>query len=230
MNDKALLDLFSCSGGATRGYARAGFTQFVGVDILPMPKYPCEFWQMDALDVLKKLIAGDTINGWTLNDFDAIHTSPPCQGFSQLSIARGDGTQDKYLNLIPETRELCIATGKPYIIENIERAPMLDSAVLLCGTQFGGQYMWHRKFECNFPVKKLTCNHARETTYASPFTMPNYWRIQKDFGPVPNPEKRFRKMKGIDWTENQKEGREALPPVYTEYIGNELVRYLNEWS
>lgn len=190
----------------------------VGVDLAPQPNFPYEFHQADAFEVL---------GTWDLSRFDAIHASPPCQGFSQLSVARGDGTHLKYPNLIPQTRAALIATGKPYVIENIERrAPMAEDSILLCGTNFNERYMWHRKFECSFPVEQPACNHDPATTYASPFAMPPYNRIKRDFGPTPNPESRFHLWRGVDWTRKNKEKREALPPVYTKYIGGFLMEAL----
>ena len=212
-----LLYLFCCSGGGARGYDDAGF-EVTGVDINPQPNFPFEFHRADAFKVLST---------WDLSRFDAIHASPPCQGFSQLSVARGDGTHLKYPNLIPQTRAALIAAGKPYVIENVERrAPMAEDSILMCGTQLGGQYMWHRKFECSFPVEQLKCNHDPATTYSSPYTMPNYNRIKRDFGPTPNPEIRFFLLRGVDWTRKLKEGRNALPPAYTEYIGGFLAEAL----
>ena len=68
-----LLDLFCGAGGAGMGYHRAGFDEIVGVDINPQPRYPFEFIQGDALEYVAE-------HG---HEFDAIHASPPCQGYIQ---------------------------------------------------------------------------------------------------------------------------------------------------
>jgi DNA (cytosine-5)-methyltransferase 1 len=68
-----LLDLFCGAGGAAMGYHRAGF-EVVGVDIKPQPNYPFEFRQGGALSL------GDWINS-----FDALHASPPCQAYVNLT-------------------------------------------------------------------------------------------------------------------------------------------------
>ena len=189
---------------------------------------PDEFVQADALAVLRHLADDGCFktDSCTVRrqDIAAIHASPPCQGFSQLAIARGDGTQDKYVNMSPDTRDLLQAIGLPYVIETVAQAPLADDAVLLCGTQFGRQDRWHRKFECSFPVDRLTCDHSI-TTY-NPFTMKGWHKIQADYGHSPNPEKRFHLWRGVDWTNASKEKREALPPVYTTYIGAFLLRSL----
>src|SRR5438034_875974 len=82
-----LLHLFCGAGGAAVGYHRAGF-DVVGVDINPQPRYPFRFYQMDALWLLDWAVVGD---------FDAIHASPPCQAFTQMSArwrGRGGPTDD----------------------------------------------------------------------------------------------------------------------------------------
>ena len=111
------------------GYHRAGF-DVVGVDINPQPHYPFRFVQADAMDVLA---------GLDHDTQDAIHASPPCQAWSSMQTAvRGD-----YPMLIDSVRHHLQAIGIPYVIENVERAP-LENALTLCGTQFGLDTRRHR--------------------------------------------------------------------------------------
>jgi DNA (cytosine-5)-methyltransferase 1 len=130
-----LLDLFSGAGGAGMGYFRAGF-DVVGVDNRPQPRYPFPFIQADALNPPVRL-----------EDFDAIHASPPCQAYSRLRhLPWLKGRV--YPELIDATRELLQASGKPWIIENVEDAP-LRNGVNLCGMMFGLPLYRHRRFESN---------------------------------------------------------------------------------
>jgi hypothetical protein len=69
-----ILDLFCGAGGCSRGYADAGF-EVVGADINPQPRYPYTFIQADAMELLQDRVF--------LAQFDAIHASPPCQGYSR---------------------------------------------------------------------------------------------------------------------------------------------------
>src|SRR3990172_3289585 len=134
-----LLDLFCGAGGTAMGYSLAGFTDIVGVDIVPQPRYPFELVQADALEYLAE-------HG---HEFDAIHASPPCQGYSimnNLPWLRGR----EYPLLILPTIDLLRQTGKPYILENVMGARRgakglkkrgLEQHGLeagwLCGTMFG---------------------------------------------------------------------------------------------
>ena len=114
-----LLDLFCGAGGAGMGYHRAGF-EVVGVDIKPQPRYPFEFHQADALTFVAEY--GDR--------FDAVHASPPCQRFSDL--AKRNGNADEWPDLIEPLRPILRMIGRPYVIENVEGAPLRDPA-MLCG-------------------------------------------------------------------------------------------------
>ena len=134
-----MLDLFCCAGGAAAGYAKAGF-EVVGVDIDRQPHYPFKFIQADAMELDSKFIAS----------FDAIHASPPCQAYSDL--AKRNGNAHEWPRLIEPVREMLMRSGKPYVIENVDGAPLLDP-VVLCGTMFKGlRVLRHRLFEANFPI------------------------------------------------------------------------------
>jgi DNA (cytosine-5)-methyltransferase 1 len=89
--------------------------------------------------------------------FDAIAASPPCQAHSKaksLSIARNGGKYGDHLDLIPETRMLLEATGKPYIIENVAGAPLIEPTKLF-GSQFKNLYTQRERwFESNIELKE----------------------------------------------------------------------------
>ena len=137
---RKLLDLYCKAGGASKGYALAGF-EVIGVDIRKQKRYPFQFIQADALEILA--------DQKFLSTFDVITASPPCQTHSitqHLRNAQGK-TTDK-VDLIPQTRSGLIASGKPYVIENVMGAPLIN-AVTLCGSSFGLKVRRHRQFESN---------------------------------------------------------------------------------
>ena len=71
-----------------------------------------------------------------------------------------------HLNLIPQTRKLLKASGKPYEIENVEYARRhLVNPIMLCGTMFdlgaeGRELQRHRLFETSFPITAPSCRHS----------------------------------------------------------------------
>ena len=139
MSRPKLLDLFCCAGGAARGYDEAGFDVF-GVDIVEQSNYPYPMIVDNALELSSSF----------LKKFDAIHASPPCQSYSDLAARNRNG--DAWPRLVEPVREMLKASGKPYVIENVEGAPLLDY-VVLCGTMFPGlRVIRHRLFESNFPI------------------------------------------------------------------------------
>lgn len=209
-----LLDLFCCAGGAGVGYYRAGF-DVVGVDIVPRPNNPLPFVQADALKLDAKFIAL----------FDAIHASPPCQSYSDL--AKRNGNADDWPRLIEPVREMLIASGKPYVIENVEGAPLLNP-IVLCGTMFPGlRVLRHRLFEANFPIQvPAHPKHPKVHTFdkrKSHFGKTDEWR---DFVQVTGGGNcslaAARNAMGIDWM-TKGEINEAIPPAYTELIGRQLM-------
>ncbi len=209
-----LLDLFCGAGGAGMGYHRAGF-DVVGVDIRPMPRYPFEFHQADALEYLAE-------HG---HEFDAIHASPPCQGYSGLNFAA-----ENYPKLIEPVRRLLKMSGKPYCIENVAGAKAeLLNPLMLCGSMFGLRVQRHRLFECRPEIyfAPAPCNHwlpvAPKGTWADDDKQFHYVH-----GHFVNQEYARRAM-GIDWM-NRDELAEAIPPAYTEYIGAQLMNVLQVQS
>jgi DNA (cytosine-5)-methyltransferase 1 len=215
-----LLDLFCGAGGAAMGYYRAGF-DVVGVDIEPQPHYPFEFIQGNALDFMMRLE-----QDWA--EFDAIHASPPCQGYANL----GNDSHPKHIGLV---RDLLLNAGQPYVIENIEDARReLRNPVRLCGSTFDLNVRRHRWFECSFPVMVPPCQHdGREIRayYGKPgwaAWTPAAAAVQsKDRKPLLRGKlEQAPEDMGIDWMQTWDEVREAIPPAYTEFIGAQLLEHL----
>lgn len=216
-NRPRLLDLFCCAGGAGAGYVKAGF-EVVGVDINPQPHYPFKFLQTDALALDPDFIAS----------FDAVHASPPCQSYSDL--AKRNGNADAWPRLIEPVREMLISTGLPYVIENVDGAPLID-AVVLCGTMFPAlRVLRHRLFEANFTI--LTPPHTKHPKVhtfdrrKSHYGKTDEW---KDFVQVTGGGNctlaAAREAMGIDWM-SKGEINEAIPPAYTELIGRQLLSHI----
>jgi DNA (cytosine-5)-methyltransferase 1 len=205
------------------GYYRAGFDEIVGVDINPQKRYPFEFVQGNALQYVSK-------HG---RKFDVIHASPPCQLYSVTSpLSNG-----KYPDLVGPTREALMATGKPYIIENVPGAPLVNP-IMLCGTMFPElRVRRHRLFEC-LPVIWFPpgcCYHwgiasasgrgrskGNLTGYIPGnldnfdfITVAGYDYIAEDGGIA----------MGIDWM-SKKELSQAIPPAYTEWLGLQMLKMI----
>jgi len=223
-----LLDLFCGAGGAAMGYHRAGF-DVVGVDIRPQPNYPYEFIQGDALEVLDSLrFFADEKEAC-----DAIHASPPCQAHVKGMAAanRALGRAYDHVDLIGPTRELLIATGLPYVIENVVGAP-LRNWIMLCGSSFGLDVRRHRLFETSFGLMASPCAHylQRERKFWTS-TMTTRARHGKHGATVAQvygaggDRHTWGPAMGIDWMTGD-ELAEAIPPAYTEFIGQQLVAHL----
>ncbi len=208
-----LLDLFCGAGGAAMGYHRAGF-EVVGVDINPQPHYPFEFHQADAMD-------------FPLGGFDFIHASPPCQAY----IQRNKNLVTRWPKLIEPTRERLVESGKPYVIENVPGAPLINPA-MLCGTMFDLLLLRHRLFETNWGFAHyLKCNHwgtVASGDFAAVYAFggkghrhgrDSEGKKLRDPGSAVGPE--WSLAMGIDWM-TKKDMAEAIPPAYTEFIGGQL--------
>ncbi|MFE1081741.1 DNA cytosine methyltransferase [Nocardiopsis alba] len=196
MRRPRLLDLFSCAGGAAMGYYQAGF-EVIGVDITEQPRYPFEHHVGDALEFVAD-------QGY---EFDAIHASPPCQTYANVTAWRGN--QKDHPDLLAPTRDALIATGLPWVIENVPEAPLRPD-LLLCGSMFGLNVRRHRAFETSWHAFQLT-----SPCYHHPGLLPFEHKG----------ERAYAHAMGCTWMTNV-EGRQAVPPAYTQHIGQELLALL----
>lgn len=217
-----LLDLFCCAGGAAMGYHRAGF-EVVGVDLDTQPRYPFEFHQADAIAYVREHV----------HEFDVIHASPPCQAFSRTKTLHSNEHPD----LVAITREALIATGKPYVIENVVGAPLRDP-LTLCGTEFNLtapdvdgvplKVLRHRLFESNVALRgNGGCRHDPTVLTASIYGAGGGWTPGHRDSPtrrggyVPHTDV-CRALLGVDWT-TKHELSQVVPPAFTEHLGRQLI-------
>lgn len=159
-----LLDLCCGEQGAGVGYSRAGF-DVTGVDLSERAarRAPLPFILGDAVAYL-------AAHG---HEYDAVHVSPPCPAYS---VATPATHRDRHPRLIEPLRELLVALGKPYVIENVVGAPLLDP-VMLCGSMFGVEALdddgtrirleRHRLFESNVAISAPgPCAHDKSVRVA----------------------------------------------------------------
>lgn len=219
-----LLDLFCGAGGASVGYHRAGFA-VLGVDIVPQPRYPFEFVRADALEALRQWIDGDT--HLELGEFAAIHASPPCQSYS---MAANNGSGKDAPRLIGPTRDLLLASGLPYVIENVEKArPFMREPALICGGSLGlrikaldADNPRHRLFETNWSLMVPPCSHRRGRTIGVYGNGTNQWHREKYGRNLTAAEK--NEAMEIDWMARGSL-EQAIPPAMTELVGHQLIQH-----
>jgi hypothetical protein len=193
------------------GYSWAGF-DVTGVDLAPQPDYPFAFYQGDALEYLAQ--------HW--HAFDYFHASPPCQSSSALT--KGTNAGRIYPNLIPATRQLFGSLHRPSVIENVQGSD-LRRDLTLCGVMFGLRVIRHRYFEAvgwqatqptHKPHQGRVSGWRHGTFYPGP-----YVAVYGEGGGKGS-VKEWQQAMGIDWTENRKNLAEAIPPAYTQFVGNQM--------
>jgi DNA (cytosine-5)-methyltransferase 1 len=157
--------------------------------------------------------------------FDVIHASPPCQSFTAYR-RRGDGVGDGYPDLIARTRAMLKRTGLPYVIENVEGSP-LRNPVKLCGTGFGLDVQRHRLFESNVPLMGMPCAHGRHAArFPGATNRGENTRRTVEIGVWRIPLEVQKRAMGVDWHVTLEELSEAIPPAYTEFLGQQVMDYL----
>lgn len=227
-----LLDLFCGAGGAADGYHAAGF-DIVGVDVSPQPHYPYPFLQGDALAV--ESWAWPSPSGYSFPEgFAAVHASPPCQRYSDL--AKRNGNADAHPDLIEPVRAMLQRIGLPYVIENVEGAPLIDP-IVLCGAAMRTinhvklRVIRHRLFESNVPLTAPP-HVAHPLCYTRDKRKAHYGRLNEwtDFVSVNGGGNcsvaAALDAMGVYRPMTKAEINEAVPPEYTRYVGEQLVAAL----
>lgn len=149
---------------------------------------------------------GDMLT-WPLDGFAAISASPPCPRYANVTKWRGDPS--KHPDLLPPMMERLSSQPTPWVIENVPEAlPEWD--LILCGTQFGLNVKRHRGFLApGLAFAMLSpCQHHRGLL---PF--------------MHKGERAFADAMGCGWMTNR-EGRQAIPPAMTQFIGEQLLDHL----
>lgn len=231
MRPPRVLDVYCGEGGASRGHAIAGAEPF-GVDTsrARLARYPFPHHCGDAIDFI--LAHG--------HKFDYIHASPTCTGYSRGTAAVPDRLE-RYDRLIGATREALKATGRPYVIENVEDAlPELRSPVMLCGRMFGLSAIdddgtplvldRHRYFESNVLLMVPPhMPHDRTVQVAGAYSGArrdkDEARNVRKGGYVPKSLDVLRSLLGTPWMSEQGCFL-SIPPVYTELIGSQILEHL----
>ena len=213
-----LLDLFCGAGGCSVGYDRAGF-DVTGVDLYDQPNYPFRFVQTNALTIK------------FLGNYDVVHASPECQGYC-WSTQRLRNEGKVYPDNIEAVRKLLIESGKSYIIENVPTAPLINP-VYLEGTMFGLGVLRRRGFETNWQLRQPRFRKRKKTIKQWSKRGPKRILQKSAYCSVAGNGADgwscrladWQDAMGIDWM-NRTEITQAIPPVYTEYVGKLLLGVL----
>lgn len=223
-----LIDFCCGEGGAAAGYVAAGF-DVIGIDAKPQPRFPYAFIQCRHDQVDPRLIRLAT----------ALHGSPPCQFGTELN-----NDKSKHLNLIPDIRAIFEASGKPYVIENVRAvASHPINPISIFGSCFdmhmvtstGQRFDLSRErcFEVNwplippadfgptFPIANVFGGHLRAR--GGDYRTGGETGRTVDFPGEDRPAL-ARKLMEMPWA-TMKGMSEAVPPPYTEFIGEQLLTH-----
>ncbi|MGA6873070.1 SAM-dependent methyltransferase [Streptomyces pratensis] len=208
-----VLNTYCCQGGSAAGYAAAGFYP-LGLDKDPQPRYPYLFVQADALWFLTEFAE------WIREHVTLVDSSPPCQAHSKAWKIQ----QREHPRLIAPTRELLLAIGLPFVIENVEEAAAeLRHPITLCGAMFGMTTYRHRLLE----LGGWTVAPPAHPVHRAPLAKMGRPRKPGEFahyvGNFSGVEEARQDM-AMPWA-NRDGLREAVPPAYTEWLGRQYLAH-----
>lgn len=206
------------------GYHRAGF-DVTGVDKMWQRRYPFHFQWSEALYYLR------TYTDEIRETYSAVHASPPCQDYSTLTQGNRmrEDWWDEHEDLIAATRAGLEEIGLPWVLENVP-ASWIRPDIILCGEMFGLDVQRHRYFELGgwTPAHPLEHKPHRGPVRGwrhGVFVEGPYYQVYGQGGGKGTLAQWSNAM-GIDWM-TRAELAEAIPPVYTEYVGGQLMSWIN---
>jgi DNA (cytosine-5)-methyltransferase 1 len=225
-----LLDLFAGEGGSAYGYALAGF-DVTAVDDVDRPnRAPGVTW-----------VTGDATT-YPLDGFDVVTGSPPCTDHTTLRTVaetkRAGGGAAGTAWMLEHTVDRFRESGVPWVIENVDGArKLMDGALKLCGSMFdltdGGWLLRrHRLFLSN----RMLWSPGPDDCHGRPIIgvygelTANDRRCAGSRLNRPNGDRRAgieraRRLMGMPWA--SAEGVTlAIPPAYTQFIGEQLMAHL----
>jgi DNA (cytosine-5)-methyltransferase 1 len=206
---------FGCGAGiSSDGYAT--YMDVTGFDVNPAvaKHYPHEFRCRDMLDVS---IA-------EMREFDFIHLGPPCQRWSKMTSCRPE-LRELYPDLITPMRPRLIEAGVPYVIENVEGAPLIDP-VWLCGLMFDKLLYRHRGFEAG---NGFTIPWLRHPAHVIAASKAGHWKpgtVMSIAGHVA-PISMARDLMGLTRYVPREQMKEAAPAYMTAYVAAHAMAHLS---
>lgn len=217
---------------ASEGYDLAGWHP-TGIDIELQPLYPYPFSQMDMFHALSEWQHLPSV----------IHASPPCQAVTRARHLRdAQGGQSRYPDLLTPTlkalRSISANARLTWIVENVEAArPLMqpqpgEYLARVCGSSFGLQVQRHRLFLSNVPIEGTVCDHGRFPL--DPVTgKPRPWGVYHVAGDsIPQggrtavDKEHGSALFGLNRVLPWDKLKEGFPPVYTFYIGRQVLEAL----
>lgn len=246
-----MLHTHCCQGAAHAGYAKAGFTGGLGVDIAPrhLRYFPGPAIRADAATIIRQV--GHL--------FTATHTSPPCQWYTRGNAPRR-GTETRWERSIPPVRDALETTGRPWVIENVKDAVWdMRDPVMLCGCMFSltttdtdGTTLHLRRprlFELggwdipglveqtithkgqDYTVRSpIACHHPRNVQVAGVYGGARRDKAEarhvRNGGYVPPDKSVAAALLGVDHPMTWEGLYECVPPRYTMWLGHRLLEHL----
>lgn len=170
----------------------------------------------------------------------AVHMSPPCQDYSQLRASAGEhGTGWILPTSIRLLKAIQPGRNWAWVVENVPGAPM-PGAVTVCGAALGcyadtpthGR-VWlkrHRQFLSNVLLMVPPCACGGTTKLAPVYGHMGHAKasdgMHKRIIRGPGTRAACAAVMGIDWMTG-KELVQAIPPAYTQFIGGQILDWLN---